>query len=59
MATVGFDLEREIKKTMAAHTARKGCQWVPGAYEAIIQLPSFKQLAADLEQFEIGCAEAA
>jgi hypothetical protein len=49
----GFDLACIVKQTMQAHTARKGCSWVPGAYESIINLPSFKALAADLEQFEI------
>lgn len=52
-AVGGFDLGCIIKATMEAHTARKGCKWLPGAYEAILALPSFKALAADLERFEI------
>jgi len=55
----GFDLGCIVKKTMAAHTARKGCRWVDGAEEAILASPEFVALARLIERYEICQAKAA
>ena len=54
-----LDLAGVINKTMAAHTARKGCRWVDGAEEAILASPEFVALARLIERYEICQAKAA
>lgn len=70
----GFDLCEQINQTMRlavrqamiTHTARNGCEWEPGAFEALINsatfkatvdtihtLPSFVQLCKELESYEL------
>jgi hypothetical protein len=54
---VGHDIQGAVRgwvaQAMKSHTARKGCRWVPGAEDLIMELPSFQQLCEDIERFEI------